>query len=179
MTLIANIESILCALNLDQYTAECIQLLAISSAVSRFFIGLISDRFRAEIPRSNILLVVNLTFLASLIASCVCASEFALIAFLCVVAGVMLGTVGCLAPTIISERFGVENFGGNWGGMLLAGGLGTLVIGAIFGIIYDRYVIDFVGVCEGVHCFRWSFMFLAGLALCSLIFLLGLVETNN
>ncbi|KAF9572988.1 hypothetical protein BGW38_008470, partial [Lunasporangiospora selenospora] len=52
--------------------------------------------------------------------------------------GLGYGSVFGVAPTIVSEWFGVSHFGTNWGWISIAPALGGQVFSLIFGYLYDR-----------------------------------------
>ncbi|KAG9321962.1 hypothetical protein KVV02_002845 [Mortierella alpina] len=73
--------------------------------------------------------------------------------------GLGYGSVFGVAPTIISEWFGVSNFGTNWGWISIAPAIGGQFFNLVFGWLYDREAQhEHTLECFGVECFHTSFV---------------------
>lgn len=78
------------------------------------------------------------------------------------------GGIFAIMPVIIAELFGTENFGTNWGILVLAPGSSSFLLGYLFGRIYDSHatVVD-AGTgdaqCHGTACYRDIFLVTVGL----------------
>ncbi|KAG0200786.1 hypothetical protein BGX28_006221 [Mortierella sp. GBA30] len=73
--------------------------------------------------------------------------------------GLGYGSVFGVAPTIVSEWFGVSNFGTNWGWISIAPAIGGQVFNLVFGSLYDREAQhEHTLECFGVECFHTSFV---------------------
>ena len=84
------------------------------------------------------------------------------------------GFVFSIIATLYSEYFGTHHFMRNWGGVLLADSLVSLLVGVIVGFVYENAIRDEGNECYGLVCFRSTF--LLGSAMCVLAaFLCGLM----
>ncbi|KAF9276632.1 hypothetical protein BGZ68_009875 [Mortierella alpina] len=73
--------------------------------------------------------------------------------------GLGYGSVYGVAPTIVSEWFGVASFGTNWGWMSIAPAVGGQFFNLVFGWLYDREAQhEHTLECFGVECFHNSFV---------------------
>ncbi|CAO3564312.1 unnamed protein product [Mortierella alpina] len=73
--------------------------------------------------------------------------------------GLGYGSVFGVAPTIVSEWFGVTNFGTNWGWISIAPAIGGQFFNLVFGWLYDREAQhEHTLECFGVECFHTSFV---------------------
>ncbi|KAF8939678.1 hypothetical protein BGZ47_008082 [Haplosporangium gracile] len=73
--------------------------------------------------------------------------------------GLGYGSVFGVAPTIVSEWFGVSNFGTNWGWISIAPAIGGQVFNLIFGWLYDLEAVrEHTLECFGIECFHKSFV---------------------
>ena len=79
-----------------------------------------------------------------------------------VIAGLGMGAINALEPTIVSEMFGTKNMGKNY--MLLwVGQFGTVVLLAqlIPGWVYESHITDGSKKCMGPSCFSLTFLIAA------------------
>lgn len=67
--------------------------------------------------------------------------------------GLAYGVMWSILPTCISEVFGAQNFGQNWGVALLAPATGGLLFNFIAGAAYDERSAG-SGSCVGWSCFH-------------------------
>ncbi|KAF9141642.1 hypothetical protein BG015_001217 [Linnemannia schmuckeri] len=73
--------------------------------------------------------------------------------------GLGYGSVFGVAPTIVSEWFGVSNFGTNWGWISIAPAIGGQMFNLIFGWLYDLEAAhEHTLECFGIECFHNSFV---------------------
>lgn len=82
--------------------------------------------------------------------------------------GAGYGAVFCLAPTIVSVVWGIENFGTNWGIIAMTPALGATVFGLIFAQGYDSHA-GKGGFCWGQECYKNSFVVMVGSVLLALV----------
>lgn len=54
--------------------------------------------------------------------------------------GIAYGMVFSVVPTIVSETFRAEDFGQNWGWMVIAAALASFAFNAAAGTFYDRAI---------------------------------------
>ncbi|KAF9104716.1 hypothetical protein BGX29_001398 [Mortierella sp. GBA35] len=89
--------------------------------------------------------------------------------------GLGYGSVFGVAPTIVSEWFGVGNFGTNWGWISIAPAVGGQVFNLVFGWLYDREAEhEHTLECFGVECFHKSFVLGAVSSFCGICVLVYL-----
>ncbi|KAF9933229.1 hypothetical protein BGZ65_004194 [Modicella reniformis] len=62
-----------------------------------------------------------------------------------------------IAPTIVSEWFGIPHFGSNWGWISVGNALGGQIFNLVFGSLYDLEAQKSTLECYGVKCFQTSF----------------------
>ncbi|KAG0374291.1 hypothetical protein BGX24_010583 [Mortierella sp. AD032] len=73
--------------------------------------------------------------------------------------GLGYGSVFGVAPTIVSEWFGVSNFGTNWGWISIGPAVGGQVFNLVFGWLYDLEAQQEHSLeCFGTECFHTSFV---------------------
>ncbi|KAG0014797.1 hypothetical protein BGZ82_001654 [Podila clonocystis] len=97
--------------------------------------------------------------------------------------GLGYGSVFGVAPTIVSEWFGVHSFGLNWGWISIAPAVGGQFFNLVYGSLYDREARhEHTLECFGRECFHYSFVlgtcssFLGALVL---VYLLVLTRRSN
>ncbi|KAI1319347.1 hypothetical protein EDD11_004213 [Mortierella claussenii] len=76
-----------------------------------------------------------------------------------ILVGLGYGSVFGVAPTIVSEWFGVSNFGTNWGWISVGNAIGGQFFNLAFGMLYDNEARhEHTLQCFGVECFHISFI---------------------
>mmetsp|Transcript_7201 Transcript_7201/g.13657 ORF Transcript_7201/g.13657 Transcript_7201/m.13657 type:complete len:509 (+) Transcript_7201:69-1595(+) len=110
--------------------------------------------------------------------------------------GVAYGGLWAIQPTLVSEIFGIENFGTNWGYMVAAPGLGGFVFNFVTGMMYDQVSrenelhathIDKgeadMGTqhhqCRGEMCYKSAFVFSVASCVLAVVLALCLVPETN
>lgn len=152
--------------------ATHVSIIATTSTLARISAGILSDYLA---PRGTSRMTLLLTAASLLLAAQVllaagfvdeCYERFWLISAL---VGSGYGSVFTLAPTVVSVVWGTENFGTNWGVVMVAPAGGATVCGLLYAVVYDGHADD-DGRCWGWGCYRESF---AGMAVGSVAALIG------
>ncbi|EKE40714.1 hypothetical protein ENUP19_0274G0033 [Entamoeba nuttalli] len=80
-----------------------------------------------------------------------------------------VGGILGVSLSLISERFGVNNFGFNLGITLTVVAVSNIFISIISGVFYDAYIKSGDSICTGEICFHYTFIISAGMVVCSFI----------
>ncbi|CAH1773488.1 unnamed protein product [Owenia fusiformis] len=173
-----NIAVFLRSFNLEHLSTTFTILIPVIQTVSKFLIGFFSDILVNSVPRSVFLIVSNIVQTVILAICIFYGNTYTLLLIASIVVGWANGAVWCLSPTMLSEYFGVKYFARNWGWMMVGNGLGGFGLQKLFGIIYDSNINVAGGVtdCYGLRCFTWSYIMMAVLSFCSVVFGWGLIE---
>lgn len=167
-----NITIILKSLNMPDRETVCILTISLVGGLARILVGSISDRCVERVPRANICFLCLLPFLFVVTFSIWFMDSFTVMLLLCISLGLAGGSLWCLVPTIISERFGMKYFGVNWGCTLLASALIGVGLQRAFGALYDRLSAAETLMCQGMDCFRYSFIVFSIFTICSMILII-------
>ena len=140
---------------LSVYDDRLTLIIPITNALVSLATGLISDHFKAKLPRLWILIVGCVCFLASQIVALSLADKIFFLMLATVFAGTGIGIVWSLAPTVMKEVFFVGNLGRNWGIAILIAALLGFGIQEIYGALYDSQItIPGSNDCFGMNCIR-------------------------
>ena len=140
---------------LSVYDDRLTLIIPITNALVSLATGLISDHFKAKLPRLWILLVGCVCFLASQIIALSLADKIFFLMLATVFTGTGIGIVWSLAPTVMKEVFFVGNLGRNWGIAILVAALLGFGIQEIYGALYDsKITIPGSNDCFGMACIR-------------------------
>lgn len=92
-----------------------------------------------------------------------------------VLVGICYGTNWSLMPTVTSEIFGVKHMGTIFNAIAAASPLGSYILSVkVVGYIYDKEASEEDNSCFGIHCFRLSFLILAGVTFVAFLVSLAL-----
>ncbi|KAJ8320348.1 hypothetical protein KUTeg_001935 [Tegillarca granosa] len=172
-----NIGTYLKSYRIEEYTTLFTTINPIAGVFSKFFAGFMSDMLVHRLPRASILLAFNVGQTIALVIAVFFSDNFVILLIILLVVGFANGALWCLTPTMISEFYGMQYFGRNWGSIMLGNAFGGLLIQQLFGWMYDSSIgIEGETDCYGLICFRWSFIMIATLSFCSVIFNLGLLQ---
>ncbi|MCJ1465459.1 putative monocarboxylate transporter mch1 [Pseudocyphellaria aurata] len=153
--------------------ATNVSTVAISSTIARLLTGSLSDLFapmasHESNPRS--FAVSRLAFLLAsgifsalsqaLLASTLVQHHPALFLVVSAITGLAYGTAFSIVPIIISVVWGAQNFGTNYGIILLVPAGGAAVYSAVYSAVYQRGVAPGAGenLCYGYTCYGASFL---------------------
>ncbi|GJJ69748.1 hypothetical protein EMPS_02096 [Entomortierella parvispora] len=150
-------------IRLQQLQNFHVSLISLCSCLGRISVGLMSDVGRRGgskwwgVKRVGFLLYAGLcVWLGQTFGSRV--ESIQDLTSVSVLVGLGYGSVFGVAPTIVSEWFGVSNFGTNWGWISIAPAIGGQVFNLVFGSLYDREAQhEHTLECFGVECFHTSF----------------------
>ncbi|KAF9907935.1 hypothetical protein EC991_010374 [Linnemannia zychae] len=151
-------------IRLQQLQNFHVSLISLMSCVGRISVGLMSDLGKRGggkwwgVGRVGFLLYAGFcVWLGQTFASNV--HDIADLTRVSLLIGLGYGSVFGVAPTIVSEWFGVSNFGTNWGWISIAPAVGGQVFNLVFGWLYDieaqhEHTLE----CFGTECFHTSFV---------------------
>lgn len=125
-----------------QDVALIVSLLAVSNAAGRVGGGILSDK----IGRRNTMLLVFSTQLANM-AAFIHYTNLPLIALGTIVAGLSYGSLMSVFPSITSDKWGMKNYGTNYGVLYMAWGVSGVV-----GPLIAAWVVDATGT------YAWAYM---------------------
>ena len=146
----------------------------IASLIAGVILGFVSDLTVKYFSRLVYLFVGNSLQTMFFILSIFWGDTSSIFMGLVMSAYINSGFVFSVIPTLYSEYFGIHHFVRNWGAVLLADSLVSLLIGVIVGFFYDNAIPGEGHECYGLVCFRSTF--LIGSATCVLAaFLCGLM----
>ncbi|KAF8936216.1 major facilitator superfamily domain-containing protein [Dissophora ornata] len=151
-------------LRLQQLQNYHVSLISLCSCLGRFSVGLMSDlgkRGRGQwwgISRIGFMLYAGVcVWLGQTFGANV--SDIGDLDKVSILVGLGYGSVFGVAPTIVSEWFGVSNFGSNWGWISVGNAIGGQVFNLVFGSLYDKEAQhEHTLQCFGVECFHTSFV---------------------
>ncbi|KAK6182568.1 hypothetical protein SNE40_010222 [Patella caerulea] len=165
-----NITVITKAVGLSSYDNDIVISMPVANTILSLGIGPLSDKVKAKCPRLTFFLASCVFFTLAELVFIVFASSIGGIFIGIILVGFGIGILWTLVPTIVSELFGISDFGRNWGILLMLSGLGSLAGQAIFGKIYDSMITEPGSLyCYGTKCFLYDFIFMAVLGLISII----------
>ncbi|KAF9931945.1 hypothetical protein FBU30_009240 [Linnemannia zychae] len=151
-------------IRLQQLQNFHVSLISLMSCTGRISVGLMSDLGKRGsgkwwgINRIGFLLYAGIcVWLGQVFGTSV--RDISDLARVSLFVGLGYGSVFGVAPTIVSEWFGVYNFGINWGWISVAPAIGGQVFNLVFGWIYDleaqhEHTLE----CFGIECFHKSFV---------------------
>ena len=151
-----NISYICKALHKDSYTAALTVLLPLSSAISRFCIGFLSDLLHPKYSRAFLFVIVTVIMFISQLLTTVIMDQLFLSAIL---VGGSFGCSWCLCPLMVSEQFGRDNFGLNWGIVIMASAFGGLMYQPLQTKVYNDHMDGSTdNNCYGKDCYQITFL---------------------
>lgn len=176
-----NIQTYLTTFKLGKYTTVFGVTNPVCGVLSKLFVGLLSDVIVTKVPRVSLLLGFNIVQTITLTLCIFFSDEFPMLIVALLVIGFSNGAVWCLTPTMISELYGLQYFGRNWGATIFGNAVGGFIVQQVYGWTYDNSIrIKGAKDCKaGIHCFTWSFTMAAVLSFCACIFNMGLLQGQN
>ncbi|KAF9910996.1 hypothetical protein BX616_010711 [Lobosporangium transversale] len=151
-------------LKLQQLQNYHVSLISLCSCLGRISVGLMSDVGKRGngrwwgINRIGFLLYAGVcVWLGQTFGAAV--TEIEDLAKVSILVGLGYGSVFGVAPTIVSEWFGVGNFGTNWGWISVGNAIGGQFFNLLFGTLYDLEAQHEQTLqCFGIECFHTSFV---------------------
>ncbi|KAJ8320811.1 hypothetical protein KUTeg_002398 [Tegillarca granosa] len=172
-----NIGTYLKSFNEEKYTTLFTTISPISSVLSKFVAGFLSDLLIKRVPRVTVLMTFNIVQTITLVFAIFYSNILAVLLLNLLTLGIANGALWCLSPTMISEFYGMKHFGVNWGVILLGNAIGVFAVQQVFGWIYDSSITTpDTTTCIGAHCFTWSFVMATVFSFCSVVFNFGLFQ---
>ncbi|KAF9209725.1 hypothetical protein BGZ49_001795 [Haplosporangium sp. Z 27] len=152
-------------IRLQQLQNYHVSLISVCSCLGRLSVGMMSDLGKKGsgkwwgISRIGFLLYAGVcVWLGQTFGANV--TDINDLARVSILVGLGYGSVFGVAPTIVSEWFGVSIFGTNWGWISIGNAIGGQVFNLIFGYFYDQEAQhEHTLECFGVECFHTSFLF--------------------
>ncbi|KAG0305387.1 hypothetical protein BGZ98_004221 [Dissophora globulifera] len=149
---------------LQQLQNYHVSLISLCSCLGRISVGVMSDVGRRGngrwwgVARIGFLLYAGMcVWLGQTFGAHV--NDIGDLAKVSILVGLGYGSVFGVAPTIVSEWFGVANFGSNWGWISVGNAVGGQIFNLVFGTLYDREAQhEHTLQCFGVECFHTSFV---------------------
>ncbi|TGZ79986.1 MFS general substrate transporter [Ascodesmis nigricans] len=140
-----------------------VSLISLSSCISRILSGTLSDHL-TTLSRPRHLLFLISSFLALLAtSSALIISSPTQLPILSVLTGLSYGALFGVAPTIVSETFGVGRMSTNWGALTMAAVVGGNVGNMWYGAVADWRKGE-EGVCYGgKRCYRDAYVLALGM----------------
>eukprot|EP01084_Bolivina_argentea_P221655 375370_1 len=151
-----NISYICKALHVDSYISYLTILLPLSSAISRFCMGFLSDWLHPTYSRTFLFVIVTVFMFISQLFTWLWMDQLFLSS---VLVGSSFGCSWCLCPLIVSEQFGRKHFGLNWGIIIMASAFGGLMYQPLQTKIYNGHIDGSDdNDCYGKDCYQITFM---------------------
>ncbi|KAF9348797.1 hypothetical protein BGX26_012819 [Mortierella sp. AD094] len=151
-------------IRLQQLQNYHVSLISLCSCLGRISVGMMSDLGKRGngkwwgVSRIGFLLYAGVCVWLgqTLGANVIDINDLAKVSIL---VGLGYGSVFGVAPTIVSEWFGVSFFGTNWGWISVGNAIGGQFFNLVFGYLYDQEAQhEHTLECFGVECFHTSFI---------------------
>ncbi|ESP02784.1 hypothetical protein LOTGIDRAFT_230330 [Lottia gigantea] len=156
------------SVGLNHFDNTLLLVMPIVNTIISFLIGPVSDKIKGKIPRLTLLVIGCVFFTASELVYVFFGTYLAGVICSVIITAFGIGTLWSLVPTIVSEMFGIRDFGRNWGLLLMLAGVAGLGGQAIFGFLYDSRVRSDNIYCYGKDCTIYGYILMAVLGLISI-----------
>ncbi|KAL7564162.1 hypothetical protein ACA910_021137 [Epithemia clementina (nom. ined.)] len=170
----------------DVLAGRLVILLSISNCLGRIFAGFLADRPNAK--KLSLFGVASSAMAVSLLSSAFASPAYAIISLIFTVTMVALayGGIWVLVVGLLSDWFGVQNFGKNYGLMAMGPALAGMLFNLASACMYERHVTTTPSsptsiimttphksgdVCLGTACYRGSFLLTGFAAVLSILLL--------
>lgn len=161
LTLINNVGQLVPALG-GTGAAVYVALLGVGNAFGRMGFGLLSDVFRRTLSRPGWLTVSVLTMALSMLLTAF--ADLQVLFFSVFLTGFAYGGFWSLMPAFLADRFGNKSFATLYALAMLAPAAGSILLGEkMASSIYEGNAPAGSTTCEGVNCYRLTFLILCGL----------------
>ena len=155
---IFNMIVIIESYRLDSFELPFLISMPLIIAVTKLCLGTISDSFINTIPRT-LYVSIGMWLQAITILLLVIFGENKALFVLCFIfAHVSNGLIYSVHSAYVSDFFGKENFGINWGGILVGDSLSDIPFMYLFGYFYDKNIEFGHSDCIGALCFQVTFL---------------------
>lgn len=154
-----------------------VALFALASTVSRVSVGVLSDRYSAQLSRFGWLVAVSVTatvgqlLLSPMVAGYILSGTFCL--------GLSFGSFFTLVVPVVNEMYGRRDFGFIMGASLGSQAVASFAISVELLPFVYKLAAHGLGVCYGAECFLDSFLALAALNAIGLGAALWLARRNR
>ena len=156
---------------LSEYDDRLTIIIPITNAIVSLSVGLFSDYFIAKLPRLWILIFACVCFLVSQVLVLLFADEITFLMLSTVLAGIAIGILWSIAPTVLKEMFYVGNLGRNWGIAILVAALLGFGMQELYGALYDsKITVPGSKDCFGMACVRGGISVCLAAASLSIVF---------
>ena len=147
----------------------------LAALVTKLVIGPISDACLHKVSRICFFIVPAIVKIIVLITFLFFGDHFSIMLLTSYTCYVTMGSMFVIGPILSGEYFGLQYYGRNFGTILFATGIFTVVLHVILGIVYDWHVnLSDEATCLGLDCFRISTItltVLTGFVLCTSLLL--------
>ena len=158
----SNLTIYLKAFRLERHSAMITILSPSVGILIRIPIGLLSDKTKAKIPRITYHLIANIIVGTVWFVCIFWSNHLFILIILAIAVNICSAVTWTILPVILSEEYGMKNFGKNFSYMVLPACLVGLISQQIFAVFYRAATEqEHSHYCYGVHCFRWSFLLIA------------------
>ena len=172
-----NVTTVSKSMQLDHYNEWLTVISPCSNAVFSISIGFFSDYFKERIPRLQIIVGGCVAFALCTLLVVTLPNSIAALAVASLFCGVGIAFLFSMTPTLLKERFGIRNFGRNWGLALMCFAAMGMPSQILFGAMYDAHVMDKSHHdCFGSKCIVGGMSVFLGLAILTIA--LGVVMLN-
>ncbi|ELP89996.1 hypothetical protein EIN_403100 [Entamoeba invadens IP1] len=157
LSLLSNVSLVLQANKVSEDRIELLAVLtSIFHAAGRFIFGCSSDLL-VKIHINKALLLSSIAFvLTTLFCVLVLFQENASEIIIWIEPWFLGGILG-VGPSLVSEMFGISNFGFNLGAMLTVVAISNIIVSTLSGLFYDSNITDGESSCYGDKCFYNTF----------------------
>ena len=167
----------------DSVAGQLVILFSICNCGGRIFVGYLADR--PNMRKLDLFCMACLVMAWALFLSAVTSLEYALPVFFVTVTLIALayGGIWVLIVGIVSDWYGILNFGKNYGVVAMGPALSGLILNSASAWMYEIHTDDkstqhqesqMSSVCWGTACYHGSFVLAGCVAILSLLFLCGL-----
>jgi len=154
-------------------------LLSVFNTFGSMGTGLVVDKFQKRVNKETLLFILTVTMTG--VQLYVAFASLTMMYAGVVVLGFTIGGTFCAIPVLVSEIFGVKYFGGNWGAVLLAPAIGSLIFSTgVAGAISDAHLRNgnilcvitngkCAKTCLGIGCYQDAYFIMAGVCALAII----------
>lgn len=170
LAFVNNVTVVTKSVGLSEIDPVVTALIPVTGILARFTLGPLSDHIKDRFARINILLITNVIFAASQFMCIYLADRSWAFILANILSGISIGSLWTFVPAVISEYFGLPDFGRNWGIVILLAALAGIGVQAGYGMIYQSFITDPHSTnCYGLVCVKWNFVMMCGLTVCAVL----------
>ncbi|XP_064598559.1 uncharacterized protein LOC135464913 [Liolophura sinensis] len=180
LAFVNNVTVVTKSVGLSKIDSVVTALIPVTGILARFTLGPLSDHIKERFARINILLITNVVFAASQFMCIFLADRSWAFILANILSGISIGSLWTFVPAVISEYFGLRDFGRNWGIVILLAALAGIGVQAGYGMIYQSFITDpDTTNCYGLICVKWNFVMMCGLTACAILLNIFLILTTR